>query len=342
MPEFSCDVVTVGESMVLFQPLPSGTIAHAPLFMRSVAGAESNVAIALSRLGLRTRWISRLGNDPFGDIVQSTLSGQGVDVSCVQRTEGAATAVFFRENKGWGEPNVFYFRRGSAASRLAPADVQPQWFEGARHLHVSGITPGLSESARDMILGAMKTARAQGLSVSFDPNIRRKMWDESTFWHQASCRETLLSMIPLCDVFLPGLDEARFLLDSSAPGTRQQKTSEREDLGRAFLERGASVVVLKLGLEGAVAFTREASAHQAAHRVESVVDTVGAGDAFAAGFLSVWLEQSTSGVRTALQRALRRANVLGALATQFAGDWESLPQRDELEAMEAGSALVTR
>lgn len=335
MPEHSCDVVTIGESMVLFQPLPSGTIAHAPLFVRSVAGAESNVAIALSRLGLRTRWISRLGADPFGDIVQSTLSGQGVDVSLVKRDRGASTAIFFREHKGWGEPNVFYFRRGSAASRLAPEDVQPQWLEGARHLHVSGITPGLSESARDMIIGAMKTARTQGLTISFDPNIRRKMWDESTFWHEASCRETLLSMIPLCDVFLPGMDEGEFLLGAQG----------REDHGRAFLERGASVVALKLGVEGSKGFYEDAIVDEPVHTVERMVDSVGAGDAFAAGFLSIFLEGIASSRKInarKLQRALRRANVMGALATQFAGDWESLPRRAELEAIEAGTTIVTR
>lgn len=334
MPEYSCDVVTIGESMVLFQPLAAGSLAHAPLFVRSVAGAESNVAIALSRLGFTTRWISRLGSDAFGDIIQSTLMGEGVDLSCVERDMQASTAVFFRENKGWGDPNVFYFRRGSAASRLSAEDVQPSWFEGARHLHVTGITPGLSESTGDMILQAMKMARKAGLSISLDPNIRRKLWDQSTFWHEDSCRETLLSMIPLCDVFLPGLDEAEFLVGPQ----------KREDYGRAFFNRGASLVVLKLGVDGALGFRGNIILNEPAYHVERMVDSVGAGDAFAAGFLSVFVEGISSRKINApkLQRALRRANMLGALATQFAGDWESLPRLNEIEAIENGTGIVAR
>ena len=330
MPQFSCDIVTIGESMVLFQPLVAGSLAHAPLLTRSVAGAESNVAIALSRLGLRTRWISRLGVDPFGDIIQSTLSGEGIEVYAT-RDSNAPTAVFFRENKGWGDPNVFYFRRGSAASRMSPEDVQPQWFAGARHLHVSGITPGLSESARDMIFGAMRMARKAGLSISFDPNIRRKLWDKTSFWNEDSCRQTLREMVSLCDIFLPGEDEAEFLIGAQ----------KREDYGRAFFDRGASIVVLKLGIEGAIGFYQDVILHEPAHKVERVVDSVGAGDAFAAGFLSVWL-QSTLDEKPKLQRALRRANLLGALATQFTGDWESLPRLHEVEAMEQGNAIIAR
>ena len=139
-------------------------------------------------------------------------------------------------------------------------------------------------------------------------------------------------MIPLCDVFLPGMDEAEFLLGAQG----------REGFGRAFLDRGASVVTLKLGVEGSKGFYEDAIVNEPAHTIERMVDSVGAGDAFAAGFLSVWLQQSTLDARTKLQNSLRRANVMGALATQFAGDWESLPHRAELESIEAGTTIVTR
>ena len=104
-PASTCiDVVTLGESMVLFQPLRDGPLAHEPLLTRGVGGAESNVAIALSRLGRKARWVSRLGRDPFGDIIHSALAGEGVDVSFVSRDASASTAVFFKEIKGWGDP----------------------------------------------------------------------------------------------------------------------------------------------------------------------------------------------------------------------------------------------
>src|SRR5437868_3703873 len=102
------DVVTFGETMALFQPLQDGPLPYAPLFTRAIAGAESNLAIALSRLGKRSRWISRLGNDPFGDLVLSMIAGEGVDVSLVTRDPSAPTAVFFREQKFPGDPNVFF------------------------------------------------------------------------------------------------------------------------------------------------------------------------------------------------------------------------------------------
>ena len=301
----SVDLVTLGESMVLFQPLRDGPLAHEPLLTRAVGGAESNVAIALSRLGHKTRWISRLGRDPFGDIIRSTLAGEGVDVSFVARDESAPTAVYFREIKGTGDPSVYYYRRGSAASLLSARDVSADWMRDARHLHVTGITPALSPSAREATFAAMHMARELGLTISFDPNLRRKLWDEAT------ARVTLLEMAGLCDILLPGMDEAEFLCGQGSP----------QACARDFLARGPSLVVLKQG-------------------------EAGAGDAFDAGFLSVLLEENS--VREAwqrpqvLERALRRANLLGALATQIRGDWEGTPTREEVRRMEAGQAQVTR
>lgn len=344
-----CDCVTIGESMVLLQPFGGGSLAHAPLLARSVGGAESNVAIALSRLGVKSRWISRLGRDPFGDIVLSALAGEGVDVSLVTRDDTAPTAIFFKESKGYGEPHVYYYRRDSAASRLSPQDMEPSWFEGARHLHVTGITPALGALTAQLIEKAMRAARGRGLTISFDPNLRRKLWAESR------ARATLLSLVGLCDVFLPGLEEAEFLI-----GARPAA-----DYGAAFLDMGPRVVVLKLGAHGALGFVRgqavnaQAANEQAAldciieappYEMPHIVDVIGAGDAFAAGFLSVWLDETAIPDAPhpvtinpfVLQRALQRANLMGALATQFRGDWEGLPTLAELSRIEAGESHITR
>jgi len=324
------DVVTMGESMVLFQPLREGPLAHEPLLTRAVGGAESNVAIALSRLGFKTRWVSRLGRDPFGDIIRSALAGEGVDVSFVTRDGSAPTAVYFRESRGGVDPSVYYYRRGSAASFLSAGDVSPGWMRDARHLHLTGITPALSPSAREAAMAAMKLARELGLTISFDPNLRRKLWDEAT------ARATLLEMASGCDIFLPGADEAEFLCGQSSP----------HECARYFLSRGPSLVVLKQGEQGARAFTRELDVAAPAHPIARVVDSVGAGDAFDAGFLSVLLQQDS--VRAAwqqpqvLERALWRANLLGALATQIRGDWEGLPTLEDVRRMEVGQAEITR
>jgi 2-dehydro-3-deoxygluconokinase len=328
------DVVTIGESLVSVLPITNGTLQYAPLLTRAVAGAESNVAITLSRLGLKTRWISRLGTDPFGDVILGTLLGEGVDTSCVVREANAPTAIMFRENRGYGDPNVWYYRRGSAASKFSPQDVQPSWFENARHLHVTGITPALGENTFEMLVEAMQQARTAGLTISFDPNVRRKLWDESTLWHESTAREKLLHLTTLCDIVLPGLDEAQWLLN----------TNNRDEMASQFLQRGASLVVFKLGEQGTSAFTASGQFDVPAYPIERVIDSVGAGDAFAAGLLSVLLAEDKVlwASRDVLERALRRASLMGALATQFAGDWEALPRRKEVERLEAGMNLVSR
>ncbi|MEB3101508.1 sugar kinase [Ferviditalea candida] len=328
--EKTIDVVTIGESMVLLQPMTEGPLKYSPLFTRSIAGAESNVALGLTRLGKKVRWISRLGIDPFGEMIESTLAGEGVDTSCVLKDPEAPTAIYFKEFKGYGDPNVFYYRRGSAASRLAPRDIQPEWFDGARHLHVTGITPALGEQTADAVRTAMKTARERGLTVSFDPNLRRKLWKEET------ARSVLLSLIPLCDVFLPGLEEAEFLL---GPKTEEQ-------YGDHFLNMGPGVIALKLGERGSVGFAEGLRCRAEPYKVSKIVDTVGAGDAFATGFLSVLLDREQplepSGLSKTLPEALLRANIMGALATQYKGDWEGLPTLSEIERIQSGKQGITR
>lgn len=327
------DVVTIGESMVLFQSLQDGPLTYAPLFTKTIAGAESNVAIGLVRLGRRVRWISRIGTDPFGKMIESALSGEGVDVSCVIHDDSAPTAIYFKEILGYGDPNVYYYRRGSAASRLSPEDIRPEWFADAKHLHVTGITPALGPATAEAVRYAMELARQQGLTISFDPNLRRKLWDEDT------ARKTLLSLVPLCDLFLPGMEEAEFLLGISDP----------DEVGRSFLEMGANVIALKRGPEGSAGYVPGARIEAAAVAAARVADTVGAGDAFAAGMLSVLAGHPLlSGKLPAqeavpvLTQALHRGNRMGSIAVQFRGDWEGLPSLAELERYEAGQPPVTR
>ncbi|CAM4262549.1 sugar kinase [Saccharibacillus endophyticus] len=330
MQDNRVDVVTLGESMILFQSYNQGALQYEPLFTKSLAGAESNVAIGLSRLGKKTRWVGRLGSDPFGDLVLTTLSGQGVDVSHAVRDNEAPTAVYFKDFKRYGDPAVYYYRKGSAASRLSPEMVDEAWLEGAGHLHVTGITPALGDHTAAATRKLMESAREKGLTVSFDPNLRRKLWSEET------ARETLLSLIPLCDIFMPGDEEAEFLLGKL----------EIEAYGEAFLNMGPKLVAMKLGAEGSIGFTEKASVRAEPFAVDRLIDTVGAGDAFASGLLSVLLdhrEEISGGLgEEALHEALHRANLLGSMATQFKGDWEGLPTLAEVRGILDGEKSVTR
>jgi 2-dehydro-3-deoxygluconokinase len=322
------DVVTIGESMILFQPMTDGSLAYSPLFTKSVAGAESNVAIGLTRMGKKVRWISRLGNDPFGDVILNTLAGEGIDVSHVIRDNEAPTAIYFKEFKGYGDPTVYYYRKHSAASKFSVEDIRPEWFENVRHLHVTGITPALGMHTANFIKKVMEQSKAKGLTVSFDPNLRRKLWSED------QARKVLFSLIPLCDIFLPGVDEAKFLLGNKSI----------TQYGEQFLEMGPKLVVIKLGKEGSIGFYKDQIVNAPPFHVEKVVDTVGAGDAFAAGLLSVLLDEPLDEhtLQTSLPKALKRANLLGALATQFRGDWEGLPFLHEVELFMQGKETVTR
>lgn len=324
------DVVTIGESMVLFQPVLEGPLHYSPLFVKSVAGAESNVAIGLTRLGKKVRWISRLGCDPFGDFILSTLAGEGIDVSCVIRDPEAPTAIYFKEFKGYGDPTVYYYRKYSAASKFSENDIQSEWFANARHLHVTGITPALGEKTASFVKKVMEKAKENGLTVSFDPNLRRKLWGEE------EARRVLLSLIPLCDIFLPGLEEAQFLIGERSIA----------EYGTQFLQMGPKLVVMKRGQHGSIGFYRDQTVEVPAFHVDRIIDTVGAGDAFAAGLLSILLNENDplneKVLEDGLPTALKQANLLGALATQFKGDWEGLPSSHEVERYMRGEQQVTR
>lgn len=316
MPE----VVTLGETMVLFIPRTVGALRQAAQFDRSIGGAESNVAIGLARLGHTSGWISRLGDDEFGHYIISVIRGEGVDTSRVIWDSENPTAVFFRERREEGPIRVFYYRHGSAASRLSPDDIDPDYIAGAKVLHVTGITLAISASCREAVFRAISIARKAGVAVSFDPNIRLKLWDRDT------ARDTILRLLSRVDIFLPGLEEAEILV---GPG-------KAEDLARKFVELGAGLVVLKLGPDGCLVASEGYLQHVPGFSVKRVVDPVGAGDGFAAGFLAGWLrgwEPVACG---------RLANACGALATQVIGDIEGLPTQEEVDAFMKGYEDVVR
>ncbi|WP_101845515.1 sugar kinase [Halobacillus sp. Marseille-P3879] len=302
------DVITLGETMVLFTSKSSGLMRYAGDFSTKIAGAESNVAIALSRLGHKSGWISRLGKDEFGEKVRAFIRGEGVDVSQVTLDEEADTGIFFKERLTPEEIRVKYYRRHSAASRMRAEDIDEEYIAGAKYLHVTGITPALSDSCYETVLKAVNCAKRNGVPVIFDPNLRRKLWTE------AKAREVLLKLSGLADIVLPGIDEAEFLFGRAS----------HEQLAQQFVENGAAAVVMKLGEKGAYVYEKQSSGYVEGFPVEQVVDPVGAGDGFAAGCISGLLD----GLE--LQEAARRGNAVGAMVTMVDGDVEGLPDKKRL------------
>jgi 2-dehydro-3-deoxygluconokinase len=308
------DLVTLGETMVLLLAEQPGPMREATTFRRHIAGAECNVAVGLTRLGHSAGWISRVGDDEFGRAVVFRIRGEGVDTSRVIADPDAPTGLMVRERRDVGPIDLVYYRRGSAASRLSPADLDPAYLRDAKFLHLTGITPALSESCRKTVFEAADMARAAGVQVTLDPNYRSKLWSGDDF------RRVLRDLAARCDILLPGVEEAELLTGESDP----------EVAARDLQGLGPTCVVLKLGARGALAVADDQRIHEPALRLERIVDPVGAGDAFAAGFLSGLLRGFD------MAGALRLANRCGALAMCAPGDMESLPRRAEVEEQVVG------
>jgi 2-dehydro-3-deoxygluconokinase len=304
MPEAAAppEVVTLGETMVLLYPPEGETLATASVLHRTIGGAESNAAIALARLGHRVRWISRLGADPFAETIRTTLEGEKVDVQA-QVDADALTAVFFKERAQGTGRRVYYYRAGSAASRMGPDDITPELLRGARMLHLTGITPALSELCAAAVDRAIDLARDLGLTVVVDPNVRPQLWPS-----KAVGGHSMLRLMARADVVLLGHEDAEYVYPHRAPPT----------VLRSVAALGAATVVVKRGERGAMALQNGEIATIDAVPV-TVVDTVGAGDGFDAGFIAGMLRGEP------LQRCLELGVQVGAAAVTSAGDWEGYP-----------------
>jgi len=305
-------VITLGETMVSFAAHEAGTLEDAATFTKIVAGAESNVGVGLARLGLKVAWVSRLGADSFGRYIRRALEAEGIDCTAVATDPMRPTGFMLKSRALEGQdPVVEYFRRGSAASALSAAEFDEARFLSARHLHVTGITPALSPSCAELVEHAMTAMRAAGRTVSFDPNLRPKLWPS-----REAMAAHLNRLAGLADWVLPGIAEGRTLTGLDTP----------EDIAAFYLDRGARAVLVKLGAEGAYWRTREGAGRVPGVPVTNIVDTVGAGDAFAAGAISGRLEGLD------WPQALARANWVGAQVIQVVGDMDGLPRRASLPA----------
>lgn len=295
--------------MVQLTPTRTGLLRHATHFERFVAGAASNVATGLARLGHSTGWVSRVGTDEFGACVKAAIRGEGVDVSTVVDDSEAPTGIYFKERRQTNTTRVHYYRTGSAGSRLAPEDIDPDYLGAASYVHLTGILPALSASCREAAWTVLRTAEDRDVRVSFDPNFRRDLWSEP------DAREVLRDMLPQTHLVSTGTDEAKLLTGESDP----------EAAARSFRDMGPEQVVVRLGKDGALAIDESDEIVRKPALPVEVVEPVGAGDAFTAGFLSGQLRGKD------LATSLRVGHVLGGLATTAPGDVEALPTWEEVQ-----------
>ncbi|WP_067174089.1 sugar kinase [Microtetraspora niveoalba] len=300
-------VVTLGETMALLTAERTGPLRHAPSMAVGIGGAESNVAIALRRLGVPATWIGRVGADGFGDLVLRELRAEDLDVRGIV-DDGAPTGLMVKERRTNRSLNVWYYRAGSAGSRLRPADVPEEDVAGAALLHVTGITPALSDSAAEAVRHAVGLARRHGVTVSFDVNYRARLWGGDR------AAERLSDILRGCDVLFAGVEEAELFVPAE---------NDPLDLAAALADLGPSQVVVKLGAEGCAALVDGRPLVRPAVPVD-VLDPVGAGDAFVGGYLAELLAGAPPETR------LDTAVTAGAFACTVSGDWEGLPTRAEL------------
>lgn len=306
------EVVTLGETMGLMKAETPGPLAQVHSLSLGMGGSESNFAIALSRLGTSVTWAGRVGDDSLGELVLRELAAEGVVVDPV-RDPSAPTGIMIKERRTLDQLKVWYYRAGSAGSRLSPEDVPVERIRSARLLHLTGITPALSGSAAEAAQYALDVARQAGALVSFDLNYRAALWSPE------EARAVFKRFIAQADVVFAGDDEAAIAVGQSGDSL---------ELARRVAALGPGQVVIKRGVQGCAAVIDGSEYKQDAVRINPV-DTVGAGDAFVAGYVAELLAGAPVEVR--LLTAVRT----GAFACLVPGDWEGMPRRNELAMLDA-------
>jgi 2-dehydro-3-deoxygluconokinase len=299
------DIVACGEPMVEFNQSGQG---RGRLYLQGYGGDTSNFAIAAARQGAKVAYVSALGDDPYGTMLRELWTREGVDHASVATDAAAFTGIYFVTHDERGH-HFSFFRAGSAASRVSPATLPRERIAATRVLHLSGISLAISTSACDAGYAAIETAHAAGAKVSFDTNLRLKLWSI------ARARAVMNDVIGRCDICLPSLDDMAAITGLTEP----------DALVDHCLRRGAKVVALKLGAQGALVA-------DATHRVRiaphpcAPVDATGAGDTFGGAFVARWVAGDD------LEAAARYASVAAALSTEGYGAVDPIPTAAQVRA----------
>ena len=303
-------ILLFGEPMALLIADTVGPLEDIEHFTRTLAGAEVNVCIGLSRLGHEATYITRLGEDPFGYYVEKFLRRENIGTEFVTYDKVYKTGIQLKNKVLEGDPYAPYYRKGSAASHMSVEEIEKIDFSNIELVHVTGIPPALSESCRKATYRLMERAREHGVFLTFDPNLRPALWES-----EEVMIATLNDLASKADLVLPGVAEGKILLGTEEPA----------EIADAYQKMGVQQVVIKIGDKGAYVRDQDKSYHVAGFKVEKVIDTVGAGDGFAVGMISAKIEGLS------LEDMVRRGNAVGAMQVMNISDNEGLPTREELE-----------
>ncbi|CAN1503570.1 RbsK Sugar kinases, ribokinase family [Rhabdaerophilaceae bacterium] len=306
--EKTLDILAFGEPLMEFAATSRG---GEQLFLPGHGGDTSNAIIAAARQGARTAYFTALGQDAFGDDFMALWQREGVDCSSVIRRRDAATGLYFITYGPDGH-QFSYWRAGSAASLVRPDEIPAPQVKSARVLHVSGISQAISTSCSDAVFAAIQTARANNTLVSYDTNLRLRLWPLER------ARAVTHAAMAMADFALPGLDDAQQLTGKTTP----------EDICAFYLALGARVVALTLGKDGTMVATPEQTRLVPGFPVKAI-DASGAGDTFDGAFLAEWLRNPDPFAAASF------ANAAAALATQGQGAVAPMPRRDAVLAFMA-------
>jgi len=304
------DVITIGEAMIAFNPTATGPMKFVNGFEKKIGGAELNLVIGCARLGLKTGYISRLGNDEFGKYILNFARGEGIDVSQVEFVDGYPTSLNFKEIMEDGNVRTFYYRDKSPTLAMSEDDLDENYFKQARILHITGIYPAIGSVNIKVIYQAIKLAKKYGLKISFDPNIRLRMWSKE------EARKVLSEILPHVDILLAGDEEMEIIIGEKNPETIIEKMKAM----------GISFIAIKQGEKGSVGYFNGDMIKSPAIKASKVVDTVGAGDGFNAGVLYGILKGWP------LEKTLHFANTIGSMVVSVKGDNEGLPYIEDVQA----------
>jgi 2-dehydro-3-deoxygluconokinase len=299
-------LLTIGQTMASLNPVAAVPLSRGASFKLSMAGAESNVAIAVRRLGFPATWIGQLGDDAAGAMIRRELLAEGVRVNAAVDPTRPTGLILF-ERRTADQTRAWYYRKQAAGVGLTPDDVDPELVSGAGMVHLTGITPLLGDGPARAVAGIIERARAAQVSLSVDLNYRAALASPSDF------AATVTPMLAAADIVFATMVEAALFTSAQ----------DLVEITRALHTLGPRTVVLKFGAEGSLASSAGAVVRQEPISVQAV-DTVGAGDAFAGGFLAAVLAQQD------LKEQLSQAARVAAVAVSTHGDWEGLPTGDEL------------
>lgn len=309
------EFITLGEPLVVLASENQDiSLDEAEHFSKYLAGAELNVAIGLSRLGHKGIYLSKVGEDSFGNFIIESVKKAEIETTYLTKDKNYSTGFYLKQKVSEGDPKVDYYRKNSAAANLSIAELKALDLSGIKIAHLSGIFPALSETSLKTFQAFNQKLNEADILTIFDPNLRPVLWD-----NQEKMIRIINDLAKQSQIILPGINEGEILTGSSEP----------EKIADFYLEQSplTKIVVVKLGADGA--FVKLKNGEQyfvSGFKVAKVVDTVGAGDGFAVGLESALLEGKT------LKEAVKLACVVGALAVQSSGDSEGYPTKEELKA----------